>query len=135
MKLSAEVEAWFTAWPAHLRGVGAQRQRGLKHPQEQAMRRVLEINLDADKRMTAYIQYGSLNFGYKGMLAAFVQIDKKPVSLMYGNGAKIPGKFPHLEGSGPNARFMRFKDIGEVNARAAEMKRIAIAWCDLKDDA
>ena len=120
MKLSGEVEAWFAV---------------KEHPQEQAMRRVLEINLTADRRMTAYIQYGSLNFGYQGMLAAFVQVAKKPISLMYGNGAKIAGKFPHLEGTGPNARFMRFKDIGEVNARAAEMKRIAVAWCDLKDGA
>jgi len=120
MKLGAEVEAWFKA---------------KQHPQEKAMRRVLEISLGADSRMSAWIQYGSLNFGYHGMLAAFVQVAKKPISLMYGNGAKIPGAFPHLEGGGPNARFMRFKDLAEVESRAGELRRIAIAWCKLKSGA
>src|SRR5258707_12512100 len=100
--LSVEVEAWFKA---------------KQHPQEKAMRRVLEVSLGADPRMSAWIQYGSLNSGYEGMLAAFVQVAKKPISLMYGNGAKIPGKFPHLEGSGPTARFMRFNDLAEWEPR------------------
>jgi len=127
VKLSAEVEAWFKA---------------KQHPQEKAIRRVLVISLGADPQMRAWIQYGSLNFGYenaedrtRGMLAAFVQVAKKSISLMFGNGAKIPGKFPHLEGSGPNARLMRFKDIAEVEARAGELRRIAAAWCKLKSGA
>jgi hypothetical protein len=117
VKPNPEVERWFAA---------------KQLPNEKAMRRVREILLSADPRISDYIKYGSLNIGYEGELVAFVQVTKKNINLMFNNGAKIPGKFPHLEGSGPNARFMRFADIAEVNARAGELKRIAKAWCDLK---
>ena len=39
--------------------------------------------------------------------------------------------FPHLEGTHPSARFMRFADIAEVEARATELSAIAAAWCAL----
>ena len=117
VKPNPEVERWFAA---------------KKLPTEKAMRRVREILLAADPRISDYIKYGSLLLGYEGDLVSFVQVTKKNINLMFNNGAKIPGKFPHLEGSGPNARFMRFADIAEVNARAEELKRIARAWCDLK---
>ena len=117
VKPNPEVERWFVA---------------KKLPTEKAMRRVREILLAADPRISDYIKYGSLLLGYEGDLVSFVQVTKKNINLMFNNGAKIPGKFPHLEGSGPNARFMRFADIAEVNARAGELKRIARAWCDLK---
>lgn len=118
MKTNPEVERWFAA---------------KKLAQEKVMRRVVQIFLAGDARLTPYIKYGSLLVGYEGDFVSFVQTAKKKnVSLMFNNGAKIPGRFPHLEGSGPNARFMRFADMAEVEARAAEMKRIARAWCDLK---
>jgi hypothetical protein len=116
-KTNPEVERWFAA---------------KKLPHEKVVRRVVEIFLTGDPRLSAYIKYGSLLLGYEGDFVSFVQIAKKNVNLMFNNGAKIPGRFPHFEGSGPNARFMRFADIAEVDARATEMKRIARAWCDLK---
>ena len=117
MKTNPEVERWFAA---------------KKLPNEKVMRRVREVLLAADPRISDYIKYGSLLLGYEGDLVSFVQVTKKNVNLMFNNGAKIPGKFPHLEGSGPNARFMRFNDIAEVNARAGELARIGRAWCQLK---
>ena len=96
------------------------------------MRRVREILLSADPRISDYIKYGSLLLGFEGDLVSFVQVQKKNVNLMFNNGAKIPGRFPHLEGSGPNARFMRFDDMATIDARAPELTRIAKAWCDLK---
>ena len=102
MKANPEVERWFAA---------------KKLPNETAMRRVREILLSADPRMKDYIKYGSLLLGYEGDLVSFVQVTKKNINLMFNNGAKIPGKFPHLEGSGPNARFIRFADIAEVTNR------------------
>jgi hypothetical protein len=117
VKAKPEVEGWFAA---------------KKLPNEKVMRRVREVLLAADPRISDYIKYGSLLLGYEGDLVSFVQVTKKNVNLMFNNGAKIPGKFPHLEGSGPNARFMRFADIAEVNARAGELTRIARAWCELK---
>ncbi|HSS94757.1 MAG TPA: DUF1801 domain-containing protein [Candidatus Dormibacteraeota bacterium] len=117
MMNNAEVERWFA-------------EKNL--PNEKPIRRLREILLAADPRISDYIKYGSLLFGYEGDLVSLVQAQSKNINLMFNNGAKIPGKFPHLEGNGPNARFMRFADMAEVNARAAELTRIAKAWCELK---
>jgi hypothetical protein len=117
MAKSSEVERWFAE---------------KKLPNEKPIRRLREILLAADPRISDYIKYGSLLFGYEGDLVSLVQAHKKNINLMFNNGAKIPGKFPHLEGNGPNARFMRFAGMAEVNARAAELTRIAKAWCELK---
>ena len=100
-------------------------------PAEAALRRVCDVILSADRRMRAYPKYGTIVFGYEGDCVSFVQHDKKTVSLMFNRGARIPGRFPHLEGTGPTARFMRFAEVPEVNSRAGELGRIVVAWCDL----
>jgi hypothetical protein len=106
-----------------------------KPPATGAIRRVREIILRADRRMTEYIKYGTLNFGYVSDFAVFVQRDKKNVRLMFHRGARIPGWFAHLEGTHPSARFMSFADLDEVEARAAELTRIVAAWCALVEPA
>ena len=112
-----EVERWFAE---------------KKPPTEAIMRAVREIILGADRRMTEYIKYGNLGFGYDGDFATFVQAsDKKQASLMFNRGARIPGKFPHLEGSHPSARFMRFATPAEAQARAGELGKIVAAWGSL----
>ena len=117
MKTSPEVERWFAE---------------KKPPTEVTIRKLREIILGADRRMTEYVKYGTLSFGYDGDFATLVQVsDKKQASLMFNRGARIPGKFAHLEGSGPSARFMRFADPAEAQARAAELGNIVIAWCSL----
>ena len=117
-KTDPTVDAWFAGKPA-----------------EPALRRVSEVLLKADRRVGEYLKYGTVVFTGAGAdCVSFVQHDKKTVSLMFNRGARIPGKFAHLEGTGPTARFMRFRDVAEVNARAAELTKIAIAWCDLMSD-
>jgi hypothetical protein len=117
MKTSPEVERWFEE---------------KKPPMAATIRQVREIILDADPRMTEFVKYGTLTFGYDGDFATFVQVsDKKHASVMFNRGARIPGTFPHLEGSHPSARFMRFTDSDEAKARAAELKRIVAAWGSL----
>lgn len=116
MKAGAEIEKWFAT---------------KKPPAEPAMRRVREVILSADPRLTEYMKYGSVHFGYEGDFVTFVQADKKGVNLMFHRGARIPGRFPHLEGTHPSARFMRFAGIEEVEARADELQRVAVAWCAL----
>jgi hypothetical protein len=110
----AGVDAWFTGKPA-----------------EPALRRVRDVIMSADKRMAEYLKYGTIVFASGGDFASFVQHGKKTVSVMFHRGARIKGKFLHFEGSGPTARFMRFADVAEVNARAAELSKITVAWCDL----
>jgi len=117
MKTNLDVERWFA-------------EKML--PAEPTIRRVREIILRADRRMTEFVKYGTLTFGYDGDFATFVQVsDKKRASLMFNRGARIQGKFPRLEGSGPSARFMRFADPAEAQARSAELSKIVVAWCSL----
>jgi hypothetical protein len=101
-------------------------------PLAPAMRRVTDVILGADPRLTASVKYGTVSFAYEGDLAAFVQPKGKRISLMFNRGARIPGDFPHLEGDGPTARFMRFADLEEVEARADELEAVARAWCQLQ---
>lgn len=119
MKTDPEVERWFAE---------------KKLPAEATIQRVREIILRADRRMTEFVKYGTVCFGYEGDFATFVQVAKKQVSVMFNRGARIPGKFPHLEGTGPSARFMRFADPAEAQARAAELSKIVAAWCALTPD-
>ena len=117
MKTSPEVERWFAE---------------KKPPTEATIRKLREIILGADRRMTEYVKYGTLTFGYDGDFATVVQAsDKKQASLMFNRGARIPGKFPHLEGSHPSARFMRFADPAEAKARSNELRKIVAAWLSL----
>jgi hypothetical protein len=109
----SEVDQWFAGNPA-----------------EPILQRVREVILKADPRMTEYLKYGTVQFAYDGDFANFVQHGKETVSVMFNRGARIPGTFPHLEGAGPSARFMRFADVKEVNQRAAELTKIVAAWCD-----
>ncbi len=80
-------------------------------------------------------KYGTAMFHCGGDFASFVQHDKKTVSLMFNRGGIIPGKFPSMEGTGRQVRFMRFADVAEVNQRAAELSKIVVAWCDLMSSA
>jgi hypothetical protein len=111
-----EVDRWFAA---------------TKPPAEATLRRLRGIILGADSRVTEYVKYGTVTFGYGGDLAAFVQLNQKIATLMFNRGGRIRGRFPHLEGEGPSARFMRFADVAEVEARADELRAIAAAWCAL----
>ncbi len=116
MGKSAEVEKWF---------------KERKPPAEPAMQRVREVILHADRRLTEYVKYGTVQFAFEGDMANFVQAGKKAVTLMFNRGARIKGRFPHLEGDGPSARFMRFADEKEVASRAKELSEVARAWCAL----
>lgn len=100
-------------------------------PAEPILRRVRDVILWSDGRMTEYLKYGTVQFACQGDLASFVQHDKRSVTLMFNRGAKIPGTYPHLEGTGPSARFMRFADVEEVVEREAELTKIVRAWCEM----
>jgi hypothetical protein len=100
-----------------------------KPPAEPALRRVRQVILGADPRMTEYVKYGTVQFAFGGDMANFVQTDKKTVSLMFNRGGKIEGTFPHMEGTGRQVRFMRFANVGEVDTQAEELAAVVRAWC------
>jgi len=93
------------------------------------MRRVRDIILGADPRMTEIVQYGTVQFTYKSGLCSFVQLkDKKRINLMFNAAGRIPGEYPHLEGR--SVKYMRFADLGAVEERADELHAITVAWCN-----
>ena len=116
MPKSPEVERWFSI---------------TKPPAEAAMRRVREIILGADKRMREYVKYGSVQFacGATGDFAAFVKSREPSVNLMLMRGGQLNGKYAHLEGA--TVKRMRFADVKQVNARAAEVRAMTKEWCTI----
>ena len=44
--------------------------------------------------------------------------------------AEIPGRHPHLEGTGRLARTMRFDDVADVRAKEKALDAVVKAWCD-----
>ena len=114
---SGDVETWL----AELSG----------HPLEPVSRRVSEIILGADPRMTAVIQYGTLHFVYKSDLCSFVQVkDRKREALMFNAAGRLKGEFPHLEGRA--VKYMYFANLEDANARAEELRAIVAAWIAYK---
>jgi hypothetical protein len=109
-----DVDAWFADY---------------EHPAKDAMLRVREIIL-SDDRMAETIKWKSPTFMYEGNMASFNPRTKAHVSLMFHTGASIPGEHPRLRGGGETARYMRFEDLDEVEAAAAEIRAITAAWCD-----
>lgn len=109
----SEVDDWFDAYA---------------HPAKDAMARVRELIM-ADERMTETIKWKSPTFVYEGNMASFNPRTKAHVSLMFHTGASIPGEHPRLEGGGETARYMRFTDLAEVEAAAADIAAVVDAWC------
>lgn len=114
MDTNPEVEAWFDEY---------------EHPAKDAMLRVREIILE-DDRVTETIKWKSPTFMYKGNMASFNPRTKAHISLMFHTGASIPGRHPLLEGGGETARYARFLDLGDVESKADELRRLVSAWCD-----
>ena len=117
MTKTAEVERWFEI---------------TKPPAEKAMRRVRDLILGADRRMTEYVKYGTVTFAFNGDMAAFVQAKKPGVNLMFMRGGLLQGAYRHLEGTGRAVRFLRFNEVKDVTAGAAELKAIAKEWCEIR---
>ena len=106
---------------------------GLDHPLLSVLGSVREVILAADQRIEECIKWKSPTFTYEGNLASINPRAKKHISLMFHTGAKIPGDFPSLSGSGETARYLTFADESEVQAKRAELERIVHAWCAMKD--
>ncbi len=119
MGKSKEVDAWFAKYDNPMK------------PVVQAMRKII---LGADKRMEECIKWQAPTFTYKGNLASFFPKSKKHASLMFHQGAKIPGKHPRLEGTGNTSRSMKIGTVAEAKAAKADLVKIVKAWCAMQDD-
>jgi hypothetical protein len=114
-----EVDAWFKAY---------------ENPKKDVVMRVRDIVLAADARIEETIKWQAPTFAYKGNLASFYPKSKEHASLMFHVGAKIPGKYPRLEGTGNTSRVMKIATVAEANKARPELERLVRAWCDWRDE-
>lgn len=114
---SAAVDAWFEAQD---------------HPMEEALQRVREITLGVSEDVGECIKWSVPTFTYDGNIFSFNRA-RRFVSLLWHQGASIPGPPAGLEGDTATARTMRFADAAEVEARADELAAAVRAWMDHRD--
>ena len=107
--------------------------RTLEHPLKDAMERVRMIMLESDARVTEAIKWKSPTFMYEGNIASIEPRSKKHVSVLFHQGAALPGKHPRLEGGGETVRYMRFADLDDVEKHRSDIERAVRAWCTLKE--
>jgi hypothetical protein len=112
-----EVDAWF---------------EDLDHPQREAMLRARDVVLGADPRVTETIKWKCPTFMFEGNIVSIQPQAKQHVSLLFHQGARIPGKHPLLQGGGGTARYMRFADLDDVEAKRAELEAAIRAWCEMR---
>jgi hypothetical protein len=110
-----DVEQWFARYD---------------NPMKEVVMRVREIVLGADARIDECIKWQAPTFLFEGNLASFFPKSKQHASLMFHQGAKIPGRFPRLEGSGELGRVMKIGTVAEADAARAELEAIVRAWCE-----
>ena len=66
----------------------------LDHPLEPGIQAVRDVVLGVDPRITETIKWKSPTFMFEGNIASIEPRSKKHVSLMFHQGAKLPGKHP-----------------------------------------
>jgi hypothetical protein len=103
------------------------------NPLKPLVERTRDIILGADDRIGEVIKWSTPTFVYKGNLASFQPRAKQFVSILFHEGASIPGEHPLLEGGGDHARYARIANQGELEARRPELEAIVRAWCDSRD--
>lgn len=102
------------------------------NPQKDLVLYIRELILSFDDRIEETIKWKSPTFMYKGNIASFNPNTKKHASLMFHTGASIPGDFPHFEGSGEVARYLKFTDRDHAQELEAELRAIFAAWIQVK---
>jgi uncharacterized protein YdhG (YjbR/CyaY superfamily) len=118
MRKSTEVDKWFARYD---------------NPMKDVVARVREIVLASDDRIEECIKWQAPTFTYRGNLASFFPKSKQHASLMFHQGAHIPGKHPRLEGTGDTSRVMKIETVAEANKAKKDIERIVRAWCDWRE--
>jgi uncharacterized protein YdhG (YjbR/CyaY superfamily) len=115
-----EVDEWFATY---------------ENPMKPVVEAVREAVLAADPRVDECIKWKAPTFTYKGNIASFYPKSKQHASLMFHQGAKIPGEHPRLEGTGDTSRVLKLGSVDEVEAARPDIERLIRAWCDWRDGA
>jgi hypothetical protein len=115
-----EVDAWFATYENPTKGV---------------VLRLRDIILGADPRIDECIKWQAPTFVFEGNLASFYPKSKQHASLMFHQGAKIPGVHPRLEGEGETSRVLKIGSLAEADAAKNDLVRLVKAWCDWRTGA
>ncbi len=118
MKTSPDVDNWFEA---------------TIHPLKDLMLALRHVMLAADGRVDESVKWKTPTFSYKGNIASINPQAKQFLSVMFHQGAKIPGDYPSMNGSGDVARYIRITDAEDLATKREELERAVRAWCDMKD--
>src|SRR5688572_11517459 len=113
MPRSKDVDAWFARY---------------ENPMKDVVQKIRAAVLAADARIGECIKWQAPTFTYRGNLASFFPKSKQHASLMFHVGAKIPGKYPRLEGTGGTSRVMKLRSVAEVTAAKRDITRLVRAW-------
>jgi hypothetical protein len=103
-----------------------------ENPMKPVVMRMRDIILAVDPRVGECIKWQSPTFTFEGNIASFFPKSKQHASLMFHQGAKIPGRHPILEGGGDTGRFVKIGTVEEANGRAGELGAVIRAWIDMK---
>lgn len=103
------------------------------NPMKPVVQRVREVVLGADPRVAETIKWQAPTFTYRGNIASFYPRARKHASLMFHQGALIPGRHSVLEGEGETSRVAKFADLEDVEARRPDLEAVVRAWCEARD--
>lgn len=118
MPRSREVDAWFARYD---------------NPMKAVVQRLRDAILEADPRIDECIKWQAPTFTYQGNIASFFPKSKQHASLMFHQGALIPGNHAVLEGEGEVSRVLEAGSVEEVNAKECEIRALVLAWCARRD--
>ena len=114
----ADVNQWFRAYD---------------NPMKDVVLAVREVILGTDPRVDECIKWQAPTFTFNGNIASFFPKSKKHASLMFHQGAKIPGRHTKLEGTGKTSRVMKFASIAEVRKNRSALEAVVRAWISWKE--
>lgn len=107
-----DVDAWFERYDNPMKGT---------------VERAREVILAADDRIGEVIKWSTPTFVYKGNLASFQPRAKQFVSILFHEGASIPGSHSLLEGGGDHARATRESRTRTISRHAARSSKRSCA--------
>ena len=117
MPRSAEVDEWFESY---------------ENPMKEVVMAMRERVLGVDPRVGECIKWKAPTFTFEGNIASFFPRSKKHASLMFHQGAKIPGRFPTLEGTGDTSRVFKVSSLEQLDELGPELEALVAAWIEWK---
>lgn len=103
------------------------------NPKRDVVQRLRQIILASDDRVSECIKWSTPTFTYKGNIASVFPKTTLYATLMFHQGALIPGNFPSLIGLGQEARAMRIVSIADAEDHRDEINALVQAWIEWKD--